>query len=261
MKAIRILLSTLCVCLITPFFANAAGQINYLNIDNDAVYFSLNEDKAESSPSCVAADTAEQFAVSLRTEVGRAMYSLLITAMSSEQAVSVKSALDCVDVEGFERAKAVSIVPTISTASSGSKAMYLYKGDGVTKLGRILNTTGNINLFWYFPVDDNTQILTYHNKNWLTYKTSYSLYFKESECEGTAYIYNYGASTPYYVQNPSFNSGGLLSHQWNEYMTPQSILYANGTCAAYSASGKTSSRLAPHVDPLCGDTPCTFKEE
>ena len=89
--------------------ADAAGKVNYLNVDGDYVHFATTEAKTSASPECVIAGTNEHFTTSLKTESGRAIYSLLITAMTTEQGVSVTSAQDCNDVAGIERAKAVQI--------------------------------------------------------------------------------------------------------------------------------------------------------
>ncbi|WP_281559731.1 hypothetical protein [Thalassomonas sp. RHCl1] len=99
--------------------AVAAGKVNYLNVVNDLVYFSTDEIKA-SSPSCVLAESANQWTISLETKTGRALYSLLVSAMSADQAVSVESGADCADVTGIERAKGISLQPANSqTGSTG----------------------------------------------------------------------------------------------------------------------------------------------
>ena len=99
--------------------AFAAGKIDYLNVVDDTVYFSTDEVKA-SSPACVLADTANQWTVSLNSKTGRALYSLLVSAMSAEQSVSVESGQDCADISGIERAKGISLQPVaIPVAASG----------------------------------------------------------------------------------------------------------------------------------------------
>ena len=92
----------------------AAAQINYLNVDSEAVYFSTAEVKPTTAPQCAVAATNDRYAVSLNTKTGRAIYSLLITAMASKQSVSIESAQDCADIEGLERAKGVTIVPVVA---------------------------------------------------------------------------------------------------------------------------------------------------
>jgi len=109
MKKILLLLSGL------VFSANvaAAGKVNYLNVQGDIVHFATDSSKTLASPNCVVADTSERFTVSLQTESGRGMYSLLVTAMASNLALEVESALDCAVAPGIERALGVSVAPVI----------------------------------------------------------------------------------------------------------------------------------------------------
>jgi hypothetical protein len=87
----------------------AAGQLIYINVIDEVVYFSTDEAKT-STPSCVIAASAEQWTVSLNNKTGRALYALLVTAMSAKQDVSIESAGDCNDAPGVERAEGVSAV-------------------------------------------------------------------------------------------------------------------------------------------------------
>lgn len=111
--------------LFSAFNIFAASQVSYLNIDGDNVHFVISEAKTAISPECVVDETKERFAVSLKTEEGRAMYSLLITAMSKNIDVTVISALDCGDAFGLERAQSVSIAPTVIENDSNNS---LFKG-------------------------------------------------------------------------------------------------------------------------------------
>ena len=109
------------IALTLPFWASsvfAAALVDYLNVDGNAVHFSIAESKTQTPPQCAVAETNDKFAVSLNTEAGRAMYSLLITAMSTKQGVSVKTAGDCADIAGIERASSVSIQPAMTSQCS-----------------------------------------------------------------------------------------------------------------------------------------------
>ncbi|MCP4985487.1 MAG: hypothetical protein GY928_05265 [Colwellia sp.] len=96
----------------------SAAQINYLNIDGDAVHFSISEDKPDAPPACVVEESNDRYAVSLDSEAGRAIYSLLITAMASKQPVTVEGSQDCNNVDGIERAQGVSISPVFEEQES-----------------------------------------------------------------------------------------------------------------------------------------------
>ncbi|AIY67415.1 hypothetical protein [Pseudoalteromonas piratica] len=112
----KTILSLAILC--APFIAQANAKISYLNVDGNNVHFALASDKTHTIPSCAIAETNQHYGVSLLTEAGRAMYSLLITAMSSKQAVSVVSGNDCSDVEGVERAKSVILTPQVESTES-----------------------------------------------------------------------------------------------------------------------------------------------
>ncbi|WP_281556442.1 hypothetical protein [Thalassomonas sp. RHCl1] len=136
------------------FNAAAAAKVNYLNVDGDSVHFSTAEAKSAVSPSCVVADTDDRFAVSLRTEAGRAMYSLLITAMSSDVPVTVTSAADCGDVFGLERAQSVSIAPP---QTGQCNAFLTRKSEPKTVTFNALSE----NNVWYTVVDVQSELLAY----------------------------------------------------------------------------------------------------
>lgn len=110
MKAVRILLSTLGVCAIIPFFVNAAAPINYLNVENDIVYFSTSESKNKASPNCAVDETKEQWAMSLTSTEGRNLYRALLTANASGNSIEVTSANDCQATQNIERPLSIEIV-------------------------------------------------------------------------------------------------------------------------------------------------------
>ncbi|AIY67414.1 hypothetical protein [Pseudoalteromonas piratica] len=248
--------------LFAPIIAQANAKISYLNVDGNNVHFTLAADKTHTIPSCAIAETNQHYGVSLLTEAGRAMYSLLITAMSSKQAVSVVSGNDCNDVAGVERAQSISLMPDVSAAGGSAKAMYLYKSDGVTKLGRIYNSE-NINHFYYFPLDDNTKLREYRNTIWtIYYSPQHQLYFSETECQGAALVQYHGANTPRYVKNIGYNDGNLLSATGSSsYYNFKSIKNNSGECVSYNYPNQRATIATPHQDPICGNGPCIFKEE
>jgi len=233
----------------------AAAKVSYLNVDGDNVHFATAEAKAAASPSCVVADTSERFAVSLRTEAGRAMYSLLITAMSSEQPVTVVSGQDCGDVFGLERAQSVSISPDVSKDVSSAKSLYLYKGDSVTKLGRIINMDG-INTFYYQPVDSEVEVRKYTNTQLITNITT--IYFTTNDCTGTPYV----ASNYYKGSHSAYNDGKLLTtYGSSSSILRASYLVSSGQCGQLTPKNVTLKEVVPYTDPLCGDSACILREE
>ncbi|WDE04083.1 hypothetical protein SG34_022385 [Thalassomonas viridans] len=236
----------------------AAAKVSYLNVDGDNVHFATAEAKAVASPSCVAAETSERFAVSLRTEAGRAMYSLLITAMSSGQPVTVISGQDCADVFGLERAQSVSISPEVADSSSAGKPLSLYKGDGVTKLGRIVGPGANVNTLYYLPVENEIEIKAYYNKPFLTTKTLYSLYFESQDCSGDSYGSSPNGQT--YAKYNGVDGVKMYRYSGSKHFQYQSVSNSNGCRALSATSSQTHYLWVPYVDALCGESACLIKE-
>ena len=235
-----------------PVFA--AGNITYLNVVDDIVYFTTDEVKA-GMPSCVVAENAELWAVSLNHKTGRALYSLLVTAMAGKQAINVESGADCGDIAGIERAKGISLQPTAVSGSAGSTSIvYLYKGDGETKLGRVIGAEQGTTVSFLSP-DNNKFLQTY------SYAVStHTVDFDELDCSGNVYmpIGNYKGYHP-------FVKGGMYVRTTSKRATTyrKSNVNGQGVCTNYSAP--QSATLYPidttYADPLCGDKICIFKEE
>jgi hypothetical protein len=102
--------------------ANASGTVDYLKVDEDVVYFSTTDTKTTVSPSCMVVDNADLWALSLTSGTGRAVYSLIITAIAKDAAIEVESAGDCADAQGFKRPSSLAISPSavIPTDTSGA---------------------------------------------------------------------------------------------------------------------------------------------
>lgn len=112
--------------LLASSFTQASGMVDYLEVDNNVVLFSTTETKAHAALSCVTDDNADLWSVSLATDSGRAMYSLILTAMAKgdELGLSVSTANDCGVITGIERADnvALALVVAEETAASESTA-------------------------------------------------------------------------------------------------------------------------------------------
>jgi hypothetical protein len=107
----------------TSFGINASGTVDFLEVDNDVVLFSTSAAKAAASPACVAPETSSLWTVSLTSDSGRAIYSLILTSMAKGDgvALNIESAQDCTDKSGFERASKVSLI-----VNSGNNSISSY---------------------------------------------------------------------------------------------------------------------------------------
>lgn len=112
------LLLVACTGLFASYQLNAANNITELKVDGDIVYFSLGE-KSHSLPDCVAKDNEHLWSTTLATESGRAIYSMLVTALAVDKAVEVVSAGNCDLLGGIENLATASIVLSGETVDSG----------------------------------------------------------------------------------------------------------------------------------------------
>ncbi|MGV2871285.1 fibrinogen-like YCDxxxxGGGW domain-containing protein [Colwellia sp. E150_009] len=89
--------------LLTAFAVSsfADSNISYLSVKNDAVYFSTTNAKQHTVPSCGAGEDANMWAFSLDDNIGRAKYSMLVTAIASKSILTVKPANTC-EIIGVE---------------------------------------------------------------------------------------------------------------------------------------------------------------
>lgn len=221
-----------------------------MSVENGLAYFSTVQGKAKVA-SCALNETQEFYSISLGNSNGRALYSLLVTALGSNLPVTITSADDCAGTEGVERAKEVTVVKQGSAGASG-KALYVYKGDGVTKLGRLLDIE-NANVR-YIPSDNPITALYIRN----TAKAT--IYYTTSDCTGEAW--GVGSSQYYFFSEHVFDGNSFRKsnrHDGNKIF--KSVIYAaNGSCQSTSITS-VGYPLVEEPHPSCGEKPCLYIED
>lgn len=80
---------------IFPLTSYAATKITSINIKNDIVYFSTEQNKSHTPPSCATTNPLNQWAISLTSSAGRNLYKALLTANSTGKMIDIESAQDC----------------------------------------------------------------------------------------------------------------------------------------------------------------------
>lgn len=76
------------------FAGTGSGQVTHIMvIENDAVIFSVEQHLDK--PAC--STVRDDWAVSLTTETGKAMYALLLSAAAQNQSVEINGKNDCID--------------------------------------------------------------------------------------------------------------------------------------------------------------------
>lgn len=233
--------------------AQAAGSVDFLEVENDIVLFSTSESKV-SPATCVTSENNELWSVSLNNETGRAIYSLVLTALAKGESVglNVASAEDCSAKPGVERASKVNIVAhsSVPSSSGSARSIGVYKADGVTRVGTLANVTDRGAFQWV--TDEASQQL----KNY-TVPSNYGIYFVSDDCSGPAYI----SRDQELVRNQHFQDGQYLKTVADRAFTRMnSFLNANGSCTA-NDNNIWAQELIPTEHPDCGANRCTFRED
>ena len=284
MKKISVLLITLW----SGFLAAAdvsPSQLTSVEIVDDRVIFSLHTAKSHPIASCAAnsASTKESWTFSLGAPSGRAMYSLLMTAVAKQQKVQVTTANTC--LQQIEVASGVRLAVTQAPVSSGgsdSGKVYLYKGDGVTKVGTVIDSNApgrtvgesggmpNTGVIRYVPIEDPTLVRDYA----LTHFNESSIMFTDPQCQNEAYYHIHDAQkqNAYYTGVNSFmiansNINGFFQANLNLKMsdfgtTKKGYFINHGRCTLQhnSVVHYTSYyKLEPAIHPVCGASLCQIK--
>lgn len=248
---------TFALCtLMLPFLASASGAIDFLEVDDNVVLFSSSEAKTTSSPACVLTENANLWSISLASDSGRAMYSLILTSMAkgSGMQVAVESAQDCSVSSGYERAGKVNLVVAHNEGpqeTSGGYSIGVYKGDGVTRLGTLAAIV-NDNYWRYIGSDLSIKPVVVIN-----YLNPKSVFYTEPNCAGT----------PFYTSSISLTSLAQFDDKYfvtsttSESFEMNSILSPEGVCNTAYYGTKSGYRYLEEEHPICGAKPCLLKQD
>ena len=100
--------------------SSLAAKVSYVSVKNDKVYFSTAIAKSHTIPTCVTTENTNKWALNIAEPSGRAMYSILVTAMAANMDLSVVSANDCGAETGYERPIEITLGSADSSAPIGS---------------------------------------------------------------------------------------------------------------------------------------------
>ncbi|WP_448566710.1 hypothetical protein [Thalassotalea ganghwensis] len=244
-------------------FVSAEAQLTSLKVESDVVYFTTAEAKSGTRPSCMASENSELWSLSLTTATGKAIYPLLVAASTDRRPITVHSANDCSDAEGFERVAGIELGQQALSSFAGGqgKAIYLFKADGVTKVGRFVAPfQDRSDQFSYLPIEGvnySTRLHVYQPNKGIS-----QVYFKAANCTGTPYF-----TQPSRVgRNRYINSGKFFKSgdeaEGKGYQS--SYRYANSRISCNN-SGNSTTVTYPldfsQGDDLCGEHLCVLREE
>ncbi|KZN51748.1 hypothetical protein [Pseudoalteromonas luteoviolacea] len=249
---------------ITPFaltffsaHALSSSQITSLNVDGNNIRFSIGSEKIHQLPSCVAQTTKSLYSFSLSTESGRAMYSLLITAIAGKLPVSVKSAMDCMIEADIERAKSISLAIAPTAPDSYKGISMLYKGDGVTQIGRVIGLRYiNSGPVWDLAPSAESNHFRQFRPNDVSLR---DLHFTSQDCSGQPLVQYYSGLQ--FVYNRSYKDSELHYVDRNSWKTLQvnSTLKHTGLCESTTLDA-AFVEINPQPHGQCGTKPCILKE-
>ncbi|KZN68256.1 hypothetical protein N473_07470 [Pseudoalteromonas luteoviolacea CPMOR-1] len=241
----------------------AASSISHLEVAGKTAIFTLSNPKTHQVPNCVSAANHEKWAVNLSSLQGQATYSLLVTALSKGQFVTVNSASYCDTDLAIEVADGVSL--TANTDRDVTHAVALYKGGGTTKIGKVIGWSDKHHGYVYTPLTGSINPDSYWH---YSKRFPNNTVFITPDCSGDMYGW-------YYENNPLHFYEAV-----NSYLT-----YADGTQHGDKLSDHGESRVYEMVDdttcqvrtgnvaqgyshhrkmiktthPLCGEKPCVIK--
>jgi hypothetical protein len=247
----------------------ASGNVDFLEVDGDTVYFSTSGGKSHTLPSCVTPAKSDLWSVSLASDSGRAMYSLILTAMAkgSEMGLSIVSENHCGHVSDVEQAAKINLVaqqsPSNQSQTSGNsgKTIGMYKSDGVTRVGTVvgpvvLSNRSFHDAWHYIDSEPSKGFKTYYAR----LETWGSAYYTEQNCIGEVY-FDYKMDVPKALKIMDGKYYQRVSEQ--ELFTAMSQAYYSGNekvCVDYNVQ-KNSYRYTPTIDELCGESLCVIKED
>lgn len=255
MKKLGFLLGLVCS---TSLFA--AGSVDFLEVNDDVVLFSTSDAKTHSLPSCVGAGNSALWSVSLTTDSGRAIYSVLLTAMAkgSDLGIEIATAGDCAAFNEYERAKRVTLA-ALSTQGNGDSAttVGLYNFSGEERIGTFLGTwrDGNFDQIYY-----TTQLGGYRPLSLgRNYYYSPGIYYSDINCQGDAWSYRSGTR----LHSPYVNGGRFFKTIGGKTLRLYKS-YNNGTCINNDDERELydiDEDAGVQIHEVCGEGPCVIRED
>ncbi|MCG7560716.1 MULTISPECIES: hypothetical protein [Pseudoalteromonas] len=239
----------------------ASSQIDSMAIQGDIVQLELvNPAQSRTPAACVASEYQQHWTLSLNTASGKASYALLVNAFEQQKPVTIQGAGDCQDSPGIERIHSIRVQQKYSDDS----VLYLYKGDGVTKLGRILKLEEGGQwedlAVMIMPDEFSQNVKTVYPRR-AFHKQDFVYYYRIHGCTGPKRI-NAVQDRVYFNEN--INDGRFFTVQLGQRTANESILRTEtGQCTNIHDRNYIQYayeyEIQPATTPLCGPAPCQIK--
>lgn len=243
----------------------AASSISHLEVAGQTAIFTLSNPKTHQIPNCVSAQNHEKWAVNLNSLQGQATYSLLVTALSKGQFVTVTSANYCDTDLAIEIANGVSL--TANTDRDVTHALALYKGDGTTKIGKVIGWSDKHHGYLYTPLTGSIKPDSYWHYS--ARLPDHAIFIKP-DCSGDMYkryyennhypLHFYEAVNSYLTYADGTQHGDKLSDHGESRMYH---LLDGITCQVitenFAQIYSQYRKMVKTTHPLCGEKPCVIK--
>ncbi|KZN68268.1 hypothetical protein N473_07530 [Pseudoalteromonas luteoviolacea CPMOR-1] len=198
--------------------------------------------------------------LSLNTATGKASYALLVNAFEDKKPISIEGASDCTDAPGYERVKAISV----EQPHKNDATLYLYKGDGQTRVGRIYDIQGidgNAEVF-YLGNEYSTSIRSM-KPNYYGQMSNIDIGYTRHSCQGDV---AYRLRTDRVYLHPDINDGKTftLGTPGQTYGTTRIMSQRRTSTGECEQLGHYEiyapvAPIQPYHHPICGEKPCQIK--
>ncbi len=235
--------------------SQAAGTIDFLEVDNDVVLFSTTDTKT-SSPACVTSEYSDLWSVSLASDSGRAIYSLILTSMAKGDgvALNIESGQNCADRDGVERAAKVNLVTQAFSEQGSNPRVGVYAGDH-DRLGTLLTIEGT--RYWVYMSGSGPTSRTLTHDQYFNGHSNKPVYFTGANCSGDPWAEYWGTN-----RNESFNSGRFYRVNGpTQSIEINSYLDGYGMCIEGSETKVLRNTWTEVEHSLCGPRLCYLKED
>jgi hypothetical protein len=250
----------LSLLLVASLRLNAAGTVDFLEVNNDLVLFSTTEIKATASPACVTSDNADLWSVSLATKAGSAIYSMILTAMANGESMGlvVQSANDCNVRDGIERADTVRTFFQHSAKSAGGYSIGLYKFGGLERIGTFIKMDRSTIHYMDQKGGIGHKMPRYDVKSYARVK----FYFSDINCQGTVWT-SLGSRVPlfsdYRADHTFFTA--KIAHTYTSYQSHTTKKQCINEKGRPLYLYEIDATAPTPVHALCGEGPCIVKED
>ncbi|WP_125560686.1 hypothetical protein [Pseudoalteromonas rubra] len=143
----------------SPVLASGPVYLDELSVQGELAVFKTQSAKTHTPPECVLAENKAFWAVDLATHSGRAVYSSLVTALSTGAPIAIGPGTGCIKQSGYETPASVTVKAAQASGSNGGTSVRfsgIIQRGGRTDCHNTIETRGSRTMRWedYLQVRD-----------------------------------------------------------------------------------------------------------